>query len=633
MPTVAVAKKFICGLIGRDYTEKDFEDLCFDFGIELDDVTTEKEMFLREQGHRDKAAGADHLSDEILYKIDTPANRYDLLSAEGLSLALRVFLGAMPVPHFRVLNKSSPLYKVKVEKSVKNVRDYLVCAVLKNVKFTNYSYNSFIEMQEKLHSGLARRRTLASVGTHDLDKIGTNSFLYAARPKESIQFVPLRQTEVLNCAGDGLAKFYQEDRHISKYVPLISSFDHYPVIMDGQGEKVLSLPPVINSSYSAISMETKNIFIECTAPDHRKAEVLVNQMVCAFSMYCADPFSVEAVKVEYETTCPDGTQTCVTPQMDSRSFTVDIEMAKKRIGADVGSAQECAALLQKMMHKVESVTDTTVTVLVPACRTDVLSVTDLIEDIGIAYGYSKIEYIECTTRGAVTQTPPSKVSHLLRQEVASAGYIEILTYSLCSRDDAFGSLQRVDNDVAVHIKNPQTMEFQVCRPTLLVGLLKTLNANKSNPLPHRFFECSDVVLLDNERNFPSVLNTSIDCIYPKNGTRNQRRLAVLHCGGPNNSYFEHVHGLVEYVMDKLGIPQKTAETSSSTDSYSMEPSDEDGAFFEGRGMAVYLHRGGTKVKIGGLGVIHPKTLKAFDIPYPCSCAEINIQFACTELDY
>lgn len=49
--------------------------------------TSEKEIISREQGDS-KASGA---SDIILYKIDVPANRYDLLCLEGLVRGLQVF--------------------------------------------------------------------------------------------------------------------------------------------------------------------------------------------------------------------------------------------------------------------------------------------------------------------------------------------------------------------------------------------------------------------------------------------------------------------------------------------------------------------------------------------------------------
>ena len=50
MPTLAVAKDYICSLLGKSYTDKEFDELCFRFGLELDDITSEKEMYMREQG-------------------------------------------------------------------------------------------------------------------------------------------------------------------------------------------------------------------------------------------------------------------------------------------------------------------------------------------------------------------------------------------------------------------------------------------------------------------------------------------------------------------------------------------------------------------------------------------------------
>jgi hypothetical protein len=49
--------------------------------------TSEKEIISKEQGNV-KAQGA---SDVVLYKIDVPANRYDLLCLEGLVRGLQVF--------------------------------------------------------------------------------------------------------------------------------------------------------------------------------------------------------------------------------------------------------------------------------------------------------------------------------------------------------------------------------------------------------------------------------------------------------------------------------------------------------------------------------------------------------------
>jgi phenylalanyl-tRNA synthetase beta chain len=46
----------------------------------------------------------------------------------------------------------------------------------------------------------------------------------------------------------------------------------YPVIYDSNNV-VLSLPPIINSNHSKITLDTKNVFIEITATDKTKLEV------------------------------------------------------------------------------------------------------------------------------------------------------------------------------------------------------------------------------------------------------------------------------------------------------------------------------------------------------------------------
>ena len=90
--------------VGPEYTEKDFDELCFDFGIELDEVTTEREIKAKSRAadaaEVEEANGQSKIRDDdvVIYKIDIPANRYDLLCIEGLVRALRVFKGQQDPP-------------------------------------------------------------------------------------------------------------------------------------------------------------------------------------------------------------------------------------------------------------------------------------------------------------------------------------------------------------------------------------------------------------------------------------------------------------------------------------------------------------------------------------------------------
>jgi len=101
MPTVNLVRDELFRALGRTYTDKEFQNLCFSFGIELDDVTSEREMYLRERGVLDTEE-AKGLSAEVIYKIDIPANRYDLLCLEGIARALRIFQEIEKVPEYKV---------------------------------------------------------------------------------------------------------------------------------------------------------------------------------------------------------------------------------------------------------------------------------------------------------------------------------------------------------------------------------------------------------------------------------------------------------------------------------------------------------------------------------------------------
>lgn len=52
MPTVSVFRDDLHERLGREYTQDEFEELCFEFGVELDDVTSEAIMAAKEKVSR-----------------------------------------------------------------------------------------------------------------------------------------------------------------------------------------------------------------------------------------------------------------------------------------------------------------------------------------------------------------------------------------------------------------------------------------------------------------------------------------------------------------------------------------------------------------------------------------------------
>lgn len=89
------------------------------------------------------------------------------------------------------------MQKLIIQTTTARIRPYAVAAVLRNLYFTEDSYNSFIDLQDKLHQNICRKRSLVAIGTHDLDTI-QGPFIYSAKPPKDIRFIALNQKEELS---------------------------------------------------------------------------------------------------------------------------------------------------------------------------------------------------------------------------------------------------------------------------------------------------------------------------------------------------------------------------------------------------------------------------------------------------
>ncbi|NP_001279528.1 phenylalanine--tRNA ligase beta subunit [Callorhinchus milii] len=586
MPTVSVRRELLFQALGRSHTDEEFDELCFEFGLELDEVTTEKDIISREQGDG-KADGA---SDIVLYKIDVPANRYDLLCLEGLVRGLQVFKERIEAPKYtRVGPLNGEMQKLIITEETAQVRPHAVAAVLRNIKFTKDRYDSFIELQEKLHQNICRKRTLVAIGTHDLDTI-SGPFTYTAKPPSEIKFKPLNQSKEYTALE--LMDLYKTDSQLRHYLHIIEDKPVYPVIYDSNGV-VLSMPPIINGDHSKITLNTQNVFIECTATDRTKAKVVLDTIVTMFSEYCEKPFTVEAAQIIYP-----NEETIIYPEMAYRKEIMNTDLINKQVGINE-TPESVAKLLTRMYLKSKVIGNgTQIEIEIPPTRADVIHACDIVEDAAIAYGYNNIQMTIPKTYTIADQLPINKLSELLRQDMAAGGFTEALTFALCSREDI---ADRLCKDIAVtravHIANPKTAEFQVARTTLLSGLLKTIAANRKMPLPLKLFEISDVVLKDSSKDV---------------GVRNSRRLCAVYYN--KNPGFEVIHGLLDRIMQLLEVKP------GKKNGYYIQAA-EDSTFFPGRCAEIFAKG----QSVGKLGVLHPDVITRFELTMPCSALEIDME--------
>ena len=103
MPTVPVRQDLLYRRIGKNFSEEEFDDFTFDFGLEIDDKVRLSEMEdVDERELESKLKDSKEEEDPIVFKFDVAANRYDLLCLEGigtshfsLSLSLIIYLYAL----------------------------------------------------------------------------------------------------------------------------------------------------------------------------------------------------------------------------------------------------------------------------------------------------------------------------------------------------------------------------------------------------------------------------------------------------------------------------------------------------------------------------------------------------------
>ncbi|MEA1966512.1 MAG: phenylalanine--tRNA ligase subunit beta, partial [Euryarchaeota archaeon] len=223
-------------------------------------------------------------------------DRPDLYSVEGVARAMRGFLDIETgIPEYEVGQSG---ITIASDNEIGKIRPHLACAVVKGVKFTPYSIESLMSLQEDLHWGIGRNRSKVSIGVHDLDYV-TPPFEYVAADP-TFEFVPLdfdvpmSMDEILTKHPKGV-----------KFATLVEKFDKYPLIIDSLGN-VLSFPPIINGTLTRVRDETEDIFIEVTGTD-KSVSVALNIVTTALAERGG---KIESVKIE----APD--TGCTTPNLD-----------------------------------------------------------------------------------------------------------------------------------------------------------------------------------------------------------------------------------------------------------------------------------------------------------------------------
>ena len=228
----------------------------------LRELTLNEEMPNRctECGHTDdKADFWSDLGNEDVVRMDLLPVRPDIFDPGGLSRALRGLLDLKTgLPDYQIGDAQLSLTVDPIVQEESSYRPYIGCAVIRGLSFDDFSLRLVMKLQENLHWALGRNRKLASIGVYDLSTIN-GPLKYTAVEREGLRFTPLfvpdqQQTpqEVLETHPKGVA-----------FANLLDGYTHVPMLVDAN-EQVLSMPPIINSHETRVTIDTKDVFIDVT---------------------------------------------------------------------------------------------------------------------------------------------------------------------------------------------------------------------------------------------------------------------------------------------------------------------------------------------------------------------------------
>jgi phenylalanyl-tRNA synthetase beta chain len=179
------------------------------------------------------------------------------------------------------------------------------------------------------------------------------------------------------------------------------------------------------------------------------------------------------------------------------------------------------------------------------------------------------------------------------QIMTGLGFQEVVNFILTNKEKSFAATRRKWKDGVV-LKNPVSKEYDTTRQDLLSGLLQNVQDNKHESIPIKIFEVGDVIIIDKAEETGARRDVHAACvIYDK------------------ESSFTDARSVVDAFMEMHGIAPGNYDVVPSTNPFGLD----------GRTADILVD----KKRVGTLGEIHPEILVNFDLEFPATFVEINLE--------
>ncbi|NHN65877.1 phenylalanine--tRNA ligase subunit beta [Haloarcula sp. JP-Z28] len=580
MPVVDVDPDELRYLTGHD--EKDDDELksdLFNLGLEFEGWTEDDE-----------------------FQLEFAPDRLDRLSVEGVARSLRYHYGddrGVEIP-----NTNSADWTIEVEDQP-DERPYVTGAIVRGLDMDEAALESLIQLQEKLHATMGRKRAKGAIGVHDLtmlkgdsvtDETG-KSITYTSADPDEATFVPL-DADAEMTPGEVI------DSHETgqTYGDLVADFDRVPAIYDAIG--LFSFPPVINGRRTEVSVDSRDLFIEMTGTNQWTIDHMCNIVCYALA---ARGGQVEKVDVSYAEDAPGeyAGKTLERPDFSVRTKTVTHDRIESILGVSLDSREVIDYAERAGLDATETESDDGVAydVEVPPYRVDVIHPLDIIDDIGRALGFNSLEptYPDVSTVGGRHER--SRLEDAARDALVGLGFEDLLNFHMTNEVENFERMnlstpEAEDGNDAdtvgladpVTIQEPYSEDYTILRTWALPSIMMVLENNTHRSYPQDLAEIGLAAGLDDSEN---------------TGVAEHRTVAAALAR--TDASYEDAKARLQALADAF---DKDLETPPTT-----HPS-----FIGGRAAEVVLDG----ESVGVIGEIHPKVLVEHDLELPVAAFEFRL---------
>lgn len=543
MPVITFSKKYLYGLLGSELDERKLKEQVAKLGFEME------------------SSGKDEVTLEI-----TP-NRLDLMDVIGFSRAIKNFMHKSKKFKY-MLDEQEPMFSISVDQSVKKIRPYISGVVAEGLDLDNDSLLNLLNFCEKFCDTYGRNRKKIAIGMHDLAKVKP-PLVYRCGVDE--KYVPLGSSVKMS-----YSKVLEDTEKGRKYSSIIKSGNvcYYPELIDSEG--ALAFIPILNSERTKVTASTKSIFADLTGT----SEYAVNKAADLLATIFIDMGArVRRVRINY------GKSQIDTPELEEKYIVLQLSRIEREIGVSIGF-NNIISLANKMGYEAALV-GTNIRFTIPQYRLDIIDEQDVIEDIGIAYGYEYIRPapIYYSQRGSLE--PQTMFNRRVAETAVGLGYSEFANSYLTNEDINFDRPGIERDSSAVVLMNPKTEAISIMRTWLLPSLLKNLGMSTNDRLPQNAFE--------------------LDMVFR---VRSRKAVESYHLAAVSidtNANFNDAKAVIGGLMATLGIDYAVSEFK--------HPS-----FIDGRCAEIIVN----EKSAGFFGELHPMVLKNFGIEEPGTAFEIEL---------